>query len=327
MRRYSPRMNASRGGMLARPFVGRERELDELRSALSETLAGATRTVLVSGEAGIGKTDLVERFIIEADQLGVRRARAAGSRQSGTGDWPWVQILRQLQPTAQAAHGGDPDVRLASLLAGTFDFNGDGSRAQAPGAEQAFIPGETRFRRFDAMTALIEAASRDSGLVVALDDVQHFDLASLRLLGHLVETLPAARLLLVVSFDEATPWRETSEVLSDLARARGSSWIRLGPLGNAEAESLLASLAGRPVPARVARRVTELAGGNPLFIAELALELRSGRTDEVVVAATARAASSAREGPLPHRTACRPPHRRGAGGPRPGGGGRAHLLL
>ena len=83
-------------------LIGRERELDELIAALNDALAGRGRVALISGEAGIGKTRLV--------QEAAARALAAGSRVwwgrcwEGGGAppyWPWIQILRE------ALRGGD----------------------------------------------------------------------------------------------------------------------------------------------------------------------------------------------------------------------------
>jgi predicted ATPase len=78
-----------------RVFVGRERELLELRQGLTDALAGNGRFFLISGEPGIGKTHLAEEFSTEAR---VRGAQAIWGRcWAGNGApayWPWIQIFR-----------------------------------------------------------------------------------------------------------------------------------------------------------------------------------------------------------------------------------------
>lgn len=81
-------------------FVGRDRELDTLMSTLAVVRRGSGRLVLVSGDAGIGKSMLVQRFCASAADVTL----LWGSCWPGGGAptyWPWVQVLR-----AAAAHGG-----------------------------------------------------------------------------------------------------------------------------------------------------------------------------------------------------------------------------
>jgi predicted ATPase len=79
----------------ATDFVGREPELAELRAGLGDAVAGHGRLFLISGEPGIGKTRLTNRFSVEASELGARVIW--GRCWQGPGApayWPWVQIVR-----------------------------------------------------------------------------------------------------------------------------------------------------------------------------------------------------------------------------------------
>src|SRR5450755_326810 len=78
-------------------FVGRERELAELRAALDDVNAGRGRLFVLSGEPGIGKTRLAEEIAREAAARGMRAVWGRSWEGGGApAYWPWVQILRAL---------------------------------------------------------------------------------------------------------------------------------------------------------------------------------------------------------------------------------------
>ena len=76
-------------------FVGRERELSELRAGLGTALAGDGVLYLVAGEPGIGKTRLAGEFAHEAAATGARVCRGSSVKDGGAPPyWPWLQVLR-----------------------------------------------------------------------------------------------------------------------------------------------------------------------------------------------------------------------------------------
>src|SRR5215211_6271318 len=76
-------------------FVGRERELAELRAGLDAAYAGNGTFLLVAGEPGVGKTSLANEFGREASERGARVLRGGNFEGGGAPPyWPWVQILR-----------------------------------------------------------------------------------------------------------------------------------------------------------------------------------------------------------------------------------------
>jgi AAA ATPase domain len=97
--------------LLQRAFVGRERELVELRQGLADALAGAGRLFLISGEPGIGKTRLAEEFSTEA--------RARGTRVI----WAGVGRGTARQPTGHGSKSSDPVLAKRTALASTTCSN------------------------------------------------------------------------------------------------------------------------------------------------------------------------------------------------------------
>ena len=76
-------------------FVGRQRELAELASALDSTMAGRGRLVFLAGEPGIGKTRTAQELALEAEARGAQVIWSRCYEEEGTPPfWPWVQIIR-----------------------------------------------------------------------------------------------------------------------------------------------------------------------------------------------------------------------------------------
>lgn len=242
-------------------FVGRTTELGEAIGQLDDALAGHTRVVLVSGEAGIGKT----RLVTELCRLGGTRAVptlwGACSEDGGApAFWPWRRILRAWQESAAPAERA----RLAPL---TADLARIAPELGPPAPDTGGL--EQRFVLFDAMTRFLTAAAAPGGLVVVLDDVQWADAASSALLAHLASALRDARLVLVVSY------REAPAVAADLARVPGALALELRGLDrDAVASALTDRIGAQPAP-QVVADVVRRTGGNPFFVEELGRALRS----------------------------------------------------
>ena len=105
----------------AEAFVGRSRELAVLSAALRQAAAGDARLALVSGEPGIGKTELARAFARAAAKDGALVLWGSAWEDGGAPPyWPWVQVLRsyarQAGPEALAAAAGPQAAVLAQLL-------------------------------------------------------------------------------------------------------------------------------------------------------------------------------------------------------------------
>ena len=301
----------------AKLFVGRARDLAELRAALDEAVAGNGSLVLVAGEPGIGKTRLAEQVVVEAVPRG---ALALWSRAwEGMGAptfWPWIQVLRQLfrQPRlAGTAPWGD---QLAAVLGG-LGFSLDGSngmgddglaavvrmvpelseRVRQPAELAKLGPKEARFRLFDGVATLLARAGEAAPLLLVFDDLHWADTASLELLKFVARELHGVRLLLLGTYRDVTvPEPNPGD---ELAAALGGSCqrIMLRGLSQDEVADLIALTTGTAPTASLTAEVVERSGGNPLFVREIARLVAAG-VSEAAVPEGVRAVLSRRVGLL-----------------------------
>ncbi|WP_165495278.1 ATP-binding protein, partial [Actinomadura roseirufa] len=261
-------------GSVARPpsaaagvFVARTAELEALSGAFACAVDGGAATVLVGGEAGIGKTRLVAEFARRLPPG--TRVVEGGCLEVGAGGLayaPFVTALRSL------VRDLGPE-RAAELIPGR------GRRGLAywlpvlgaPEGDPDPVHGRTWL--FEDVLNLVEAAAAEGRpLVLVLEDLHWADPSSRELLVFLVRNLSVPGVLLVGTYrstdlDDRHPLRP---VLAGLTRSPRVRSIDPAPLGRAEVASLVAGRLGRdPAPAE-AEEIHRLSEGNPLFVEALA---------------------------------------------------------
>jgi tetratricopeptide (TPR) repeat protein len=252
--------------------VGREREQALLLAALERARDGHGSCVLVAGEAGIGKSTLVEQLI---DQVPPQRVLRGRCHEAGGAPayWPWVQVLRtyvrERPADALALELGSGAVDLARMLPALRE------RLPQVDAPVVLDPDEARFLLFDAVNGLLSRAAADEVLVVALEDLHWADRDSLLLLLHVAAELRGTRLLILGTYREAELRAAPSggRLLGDLARL--CERLTLAGLAEVDVGALVGRLTGAaPAPELVAslHRTTD---GNPFFVAEVVELLRA----------------------------------------------------
>ena len=224
-------------------FVGRDTELRQVTATLNSARGGL---LLLSGEAGIGKTTLIEAALARTDRphLAVRAPDDEGTSPY----WPWRRLARSIPGLRQAL---DPATAA-----------GAGSLAEDAAA--------ARFRLHDRVAEALSAAVGPAGLILVFEDAHLADSASAALLGHLVGTLQDEPLVLVVSFREpgqcTAGWRQ---VLPRLLRSPRLSRLHLTGLSGPDCAAYLAALTGsRPEPDTVDTLLART-GGNALYLRTL----------------------------------------------------------
>ncbi len=163
------------------PFTGRESPFESLLHACKESAAGGCRVVMMSGEAGIGKTRLTAEVARRAHDMGVVVLFGRCDEDMGVPFQPFVEVLSQVvwsspTPASLGRHGGEL-VRLVPELARIV-----------PGLEPPLRadPDTERYRLFDAVACWLGAISAETGVLLVLDDMQWAEKPTLLLLRHLV---------------------------------------------------------------------------------------------------------------------------------------------
>jgi DNA-binding NarL/FixJ family response regulator len=243
-------------------LLGREGETAALERALADVGAGGQRLLAISGEAGIGKSALLDHAAARAGEAGmlVLAARAAEHEQ----DVPFGLVVDALDDHV-ATFGPARLASLAPELEAVLPAVAAGS--DTPPAAPSAIPWE-RFRLHRALRGLLEQLGRERPLALLLDDLQWADEATIELLLHLLRRPPRVPLLLVLAL---RPGR-VPRLLDAGRRAHGWEELRLAPLAHATAGALLPD--GLDAAAR--ERILREAGGNPLFLRELARDVVAG---------------------------------------------------
>ncbi|MGH3393961.1 MAG: BTAD domain-containing putative transcriptional regulator [Streptosporangiaceae bacterium] len=241
----------------AAAYVGRDAELDQVLAAAAGAAAGQGRLVLVTGDAGAGKTALADWVSARLAAGGwMVTAGRCPEHEGAPAGWPWAQALRRL---AAAVPPAEPQP-LAALLTDTPVPEGDAAAA--------------RFRLHQAIGRYLEAVSCAAPLLVVLDDLHRADSEALAILTHVTEDLTASRILLLASYRPAEAGEPLSGCLAALA-SREPARVALRGLDTAAAGELIRAACTRPVDETTARMIAERAGGNPFFIKETARLLDS----------------------------------------------------
>ena len=249
--------------LLAPELVGRELELAELDAALAATAAGEGRVVLVSGDAGIGKTALLRSFIAQ-----VREAVLIGEC-SETGSarpfGPFVEILRSALATT-AADVVERSLQGHARELARFLPERTGGQIEPSG-------GTDRFQSHEAFAMFFADLARSKPLVLAVEDVHFADPATLELLPYLARRLRGERVVIVLTYrrDELNRLHPLRPVLADLERSPQTTVVELRPLGAAGTSQMLQGALGlsHPPTGEFRRALDEVCEGNPFFIEEV----------------------------------------------------------
>jgi DNA-binding SARP family transcriptional activator len=245
-------VGADQALLAAVPYVGRDAELALALDAAAAAAGGRPQIMLVTGEAGAGKTalsDWVSRRLAAEGWL-VTAGRCPEHEGAPAG-WPWAEALRRL---ARAAAPAEPQA-LAALLADT----------PAPDADLA----AARFRLHQAVAGYLDTVSRAAPLLVVLDDLHRADSETLAILTDVAAGLTASRILVLVTYRPAEAGERLADCLAALA-AREPVRVTLAGLDAAAAGELIEATCTRAVSPATARAIAERTGGNPFFIKETA---------------------------------------------------------
>jgi predicted ATPase len=236
-------------------LVGRDHELTVLRTQLEAAIAGRGSLVLISGEAGVGKTALDNVLVHEATGVGAQSLTGHSYDRTETPPYgPWIEIAQHFQSLPHAADA-PPVPRL------------DGATSQA--------------NLFTQIRTFLTAATAECPLVLVLEDLHWADTASFALLRFLAHSLASLPLLLVVTYraDEMHRRHPLHTLVPLLVREAQAERLALRPLDAAAIRLLVQARYELPddFGARLTAYQIERTEGNALFVTELLRTLEEDR--------------------------------------------------
>ncbi|MBO2446547.1 AAA family ATPase [Actinomadura barringtoniae] len=238
-------------------FVGRLDEAARLQAAARDAAEGRSGLVLVSGDAGMGKTALIEQLTADLSGDGWTCAWGRAPETGGApAAWPWTELLNEL--TAAAPPQGDLGERLRPLL--------DDATA-ADGGSSDMLTG--RFRLHLAVADYLGGLADRAPLLIVLDDLHWADEGTLALLSQLPARLRDHRVLIVGTFRTTETGGPLAAALAVLARLEPLR-LELDGLAGAEVAELVRAFCSAEVGAVELAAIAERTGGNPFFTRETA---------------------------------------------------------
>jgi class 3 adenylate cyclase/predicted ATPase len=252
-------------------LVGREEESELLLRCWSKAKTGEGQVVLLTGEAGIGKSRLavalVERL---AGEPHTRLRYFCSPQHTNSALYP---IIGQIEHAAGLAHDDTPQAKLDKLNA-VLEQTSTSIEDAALFAQMLSLPNDGRYplldltpqqrrqRTLEALTAQAAKLATQRPVLMIFEDAHWIDPTSLELLNRTVDRIKTVPALLIVTFrpEFKAPWVENSHVTS----------VTLNRLGKNEVAALIAGLVGnKELPADVMAEILERTDGIPLFVEEV----------------------------------------------------------
>jgi class 3 adenylate cyclase len=252
-------------------LVGRQEELDLLFRRWSRAKTGEGQVVLLSGEAGIGKSRLTAAFLESLAKEAYTRLRYFCSPQHT--DSAFHPIIGQLERAAGLTHDDTPKAKLdkldallaqtststqdAALFADMLSLPNDG---RYPALE--LLPQQRRQRTLEALVSQLQALTRRNPVLMIFEDAHWADPTSLEAFGRTADRIASLPVLLIVTFrpEFEAPWVGQSHVTA----------LALNRLGHRDVGSLIDRVVGnKPLPAKIRKDIIERTDGIPLFVEEM----------------------------------------------------------
>jgi class 3 adenylate cyclase/tetratricopeptide (TPR) repeat protein len=252
------------------PLVGRDRELARLRQLWTKGICGA-HAALVAGEAGIGKTRLSSELALAVHGEGALVLYGRCDEGLAVPYQPWIEALRPAAAAigldrvrAELGHHAPDLTRLLPEVDAGEPLRAD--------------PETARYTLFEAVTALIEAATRAQRALLVLDDLHWAARPTLLLLRHVMRSERPLRVLVLGTYRETdlAPDHPLPQLLADLQRDASTTTLWIDGLDERGIAALLEAATGHAVDEPVGDFVRLLraeTGGNPFFIRELLANL------------------------------------------------------
>ncbi|MBV8579704.1 MAG: AAA family ATPase [Candidatus Eremiobacteraeota bacterium] len=248
------------------PFVGRRSELDALQRAWTRAARRFGGTVILAGEAGIGKSRLCAELAALADRQGGRVLIGATTDPEAG---PYQALVAAAQQGLPALpRDGLDDLWASALLSILPEI-----RAVRPllGEPPALDDDRARTRLHEALARFFDALARVRPLVLVLEDLHWAHRDTVDAVEALARRASGSALLIVVTYrsEEAGPAHPLRGLARTLQAERRATRVALAPLGGDEIAELVAQTASSNAPDALAPTVARVSEGNPLFAWQL----------------------------------------------------------
>ncbi|HVQ41921.1 MAG TPA: AAA family ATPase [Vicinamibacterales bacterium] len=272
-------------------YVGRETVLEPLRDAWKSACAGQGRVVVVTGDAGVGKSRLIRVFRegLSTELLHCLECFCSPYHESSALH-PMVEMFRA---RLRLAEESDPKLHLERLRALLVEHRLDAEGALPLAAQLLRIPPETGYvplalhpltqkqRNLEILQSLILAPAERRPTLLLIEDAHWIDPTTLEMLGGLLERVSGQRILVVITARPTfrAPWQPGESLVT----------LAVRDLSPADTEAMVRHLTGgKRMPAQVLSMLVSKSDGNPLFVEEMTRMLRESgwlaeRDDEFVL--------------------------------------------
>ena len=276
-------------------LVGREEELELLLRRWSKAKTGEGQVVLLSGEAGIGKSRLTAALLERLAGEPHTRLRYFCSPQHT--DSALYPIIGQMERAAGFVHDDTAQAKLdkldavlaqtstriedAALFAEMLSLPNDG---RYPALD--LTPEQRRQRTLEALVSQMEALTRQNPVLMIFEDAHWTDPTSLEVFGRVVDRVRSLRVLLIVTFrpDFDPPWVGRAYV----------TFLAINRLGEREILAMIEGVIGnKPLPANIRQDIIERTDGIPLFVEEMTKAVLEAESQGAVEHLAAAVPSSA----------------------------------
>jgi DNA-binding CsgD family transcriptional regulator len=265
------------GSLVSPVLVGRQGELRSLSRALEHVLGGAQVTVLVGGEAGVGKSRLVHELIDQA-RAAETRVLIGGCVELDGGGIPFAPVVEMIRSLAAELPAAELDGVLGAARGeiGRLVPELEDDQPIAPAGER------DASRLLELMLGVIARLSARAPLMLVFEDLQWADSATLDLLALLVARTSASRLLLVLSVrsDELHRAHPFRRMAARWEQQRIVERLELDRLEQRDVAAQIEAILGERPDADLIEFVAERSEGIPLFVEELVGAVRDGRVDQ-----------------------------------------------
>ena len=245
------------------PLLGRNRELSIAEQALLDSAAGRSRTLIVTGPPGVGKSSLIAAISSRAEQLGFCVGHGASAPVEGA--WPYTPVVEALAGVCRH----DP-----TLLDELPDHHRAEIHRALVGAEIPWTGASSHQRLYVAAAELLRQASATKGLLLTIDDVHDADDASLRLLHYLARSVFDRRVCIVFTHRAAPMSGTLAQTRQSLLDRHQAVELALAPLGAGDVAALVRRHISQPSPEQV-EHIAALGGGIPFAVIQLAHRVAS----------------------------------------------------